>query len=676
MADGGIYQNLPGNNCVNICEHIKVLIHAGELLDPKAFIWFYDPDRGCYRATVEELFAANTDEATNDNAGLPAVRNLIGTHTSVSGTLIDFFETITSFGTPVVNDTDPDNVVITLPFNQEGGTVQNLQFTVPIPSPVSTFDSIDLKFDANGDLIVEAVYTDDDGNTSTITDTTPVVLPSVCDGISNLPLAAAIPTGAQAIYHTAAGVCGRAPFPAGPEYITCDGSTLTTTDRIVTAPTGAYASGYTVNQSDADGCLTLSDIYYNRARRSHTFGEASMSNDAQGYGSSITGGLRNITATGAAYSHIGGGYDHSITIGTTNGIGWGRNNDITAGSYNGIVSGYNQNITAGNYNTIGGGVSNDIKAGSYNTIVGGSAIDFEAGTGSYNVAGGVNTTFNGGSYTTAFGNNHRIDGGVAGFTAGQQNRIRLGNYVSQFGYSHDNVAGNATTQGGYNHTNTSGSYNSQFGYAHIIDAGQSIFQGGQSNRNRSGNYVSQLGLSHDNQAGSYTTQLGYNHTNITGNGNTQIGYQNRQDAGFYGSQLGTNNRIRLGNYNTAIGTSHDIQNGTGTTVLGYDNTHIAGAYNYMLASTSIHRSGNYSGMIGYSHDNTGTGNMLIGYNNTTNTNYSVSIGRNLNNTTQDGIMIANNFQRLGFFGTAPITRQTANTLPQLLAALKAYGLIL
>ena len=336
----------------------------------------------------------------------------------------------------------------------------------------------------------------------------------------------------------------------------CGGWVLTSTDQVLVSPTGTYASGYTINQEDANGCATRADTYYDRARRTHTFGKASMQNDAQGYGSSVTGWLRNTTATWASYSHIWGWYDHSITVWTANTIGWGRNNDITAWSYNGISYWYNHNITAGNYNTIGWGNANDIKAGSYNTIVWGSAIDFEAGTGSYNVAGWVNHTFNWGNYTTAFGNNHISDWWVAWFMAWQSNSIRAGNYNTLLGFSHDNIAGSWNFLWGYNHTNTSGNYNT------------------------------------------------------------------------------------------------------------------------LLWFTNINRSGSHNVALWYSHDVSWAGNTILWYNNTANTNYSVSIGRNLNNTTQDGIMIANSFQRIWFFWTTPITRQTVNNTSQLITALKAYWLIL
>lgn len=591
---------------------------------------------------------------------------------------------------PVVTYPTPSTANVALTYNQEGGTQQVINIPIAFPTPASAITAFDVAFTGtspNLTLTVSGTYLDDNGNSVPFTDSAPITLGENKDfvqytGNNTVPTGTppdgvdtrVLANGDRYDWNGSAWVL--VPAAVLPVYITCDGTPLTVTDRIATAPTGAYASGYTVNQEDANGCATRADTYYNFARRSHTFGESLMSNDAQGYGSSVTGGLRNTTATAASYSHIGGGYDHSITVGTASTIGGGRNNDITAGSYNGIAFGYNQNITAGNYNTIGGGDGNDIKAGSYNTIVGGSAIDFEAGTGSYNVAGGVNTTFNGGNYSTAFGNNHIIDGGVAGFTAGLQNRIRAGSYVSQFGYSHDNVTGTSTTQGGYNHTNTSGSYNSQLGYSHIIDVGQSITQGGQSNRNRAGNYNSQFGFSHDNQAGSGNFQAGYDHLIVNSTYTSQTGFRQRADAGNYHTMHGTNNTIVAGSYNTTIGNSHIVTAGTGHSVFGWDNTVDGGNYSFMGGVTSRHRSGNYNAVLGYSHDVSGTGNMLFGYDNTTNATYSVSIGRSLNNTTTDGIMIANTFQRLGFFGATPITRQTANTLPQLLTALKAYGLIL
>lgn len=84
---------------------------------------------------------------------------------------------ITSHGTPVVTYPTADTANILLPYNQEGGTIENINIPITFPTPVSSFDSIDLKFDGNGDLIVEGVYTNDQGVQSTVTDQTPVELP-------------------------------------------------------------------------------------------------------------------------------------------------------------------------------------------------------------------------------------------------------------------------------------------------------------------------------------------------------------------------------------------------------------------------------------------------------------------------------------------------------------------
>lgn len=604
------------------CTDIKGAYEETGAIPSSAFLYLYNPDKGgCARTTVTNLLASNSDVL----AQIQTAGNAIAEHTDIGGNTVQILETVTAIANPAVTGND-----LTFDYVDEAGNTNTQSFT--LPTPVSVVNSIDLKPTGNpNEFTVEIVYTNDLGVQTTIADTTPIIVPSVCEQFGDLALAAAVPAGAQAMYRTASGVCGRAPFPAGPTYLTCDDTALNTTDRITTAPTGAFTSGYTVNQGAANGCLTLADTYYDAARYSHTFGKSRRSNDAQGTGSSVTGGLRNTIATAGSYGHIGGGYDHSITTGTANMIGGGRNNDITAGSYNGIHSGYNQNITAGNYNTIGGGVGNDIKAGSYNTIVGGSAIDFEAGTGSYNVAGGVNHTTNGGSYNTLFGNANITDAGNSNFLVGQSNRTRTGSYSGQIGYSHDIAGGGAIFQSGYNHTNSLGSYN---------------------------------------------TQQGYDHTIVSSSYSTQQGYRQRIDSGNYHQMMGTNNRIRGGNYNIAVGNSHDIQAGTGHSVYGWSNTVIGGNYSFMGGVNSTHRGGNYNFELGYSNDLNGTGNGLIGYSNTSTGNYGVAIGRNLTIAGSDEIKIANSFQKLAFFNGTASVRQTANNLPQLLAALKLYGLIL
>ena len=127
------------------------------------------------------------------------------------------------------------------------------------------------------------------------------------------------------------------------------------------------------------------------------------------------------------------------------------------------------------------------------------------------------------------------------------------------------------------------------------------------------------------------------------------------------------------------GYNHTNTAGTANTLLGYSHTNVAGSYNFIAGgNTSINRTGSYNIILAHSSDVSGTGNAVLGYNPTTNANYSVSIGRNLVNNTTDGVMIANNFQRLGFYGNTPIARQTlANNAPnaQIVLALKNLGLV-
>ena len=73
-------------------------------------------------------------EVTNTQAG-----NTIATH-NANGTATDINETITNFGTPAVDATDPTNVEVTLPYNQEGNTTQSVVFEIPIPDEVTVTD--------------------------------------------------------------------------------------------------------------------------------------------------------------------------------------------------------------------------------------------------------------------------------------------------------------------------------------------------------------------------------------------------------------------------------------------------------------------------------------------------------------------------------------------------------
>lgn len=56
--------------------------------------------------------------------------NTIATHNG-GGLTTDIDETITNFGTPIVDTTDPTNTEVTLPYDQEGGTTQNVVFEIP-----------------------------------------------------------------------------------------------------------------------------------------------------------------------------------------------------------------------------------------------------------------------------------------------------------------------------------------------------------------------------------------------------------------------------------------------------------------------------------------------------------------------------------------------------------------
>jgi len=377
-------------------------------------------------------------------------------------------------------------------------------------------------------------------------------------------------------------------------YITCDGTTLTATDRIVTAPT-RFASGFGTNQANANECLTRMDLFYNIGRRSLAGGDNYLGNEAQGYGSIVGNGLRNETTARGSYGGVFTGTDNEVD-GSRSFIGAGANNTIT-GSYSAIAAGI-RNSSAGAYHFIGGGNTNVHTASSYSAIVGGLR---NTNSSAYNVIGGYLQN------VTSFGN---LSVGYRNTVAGNRsavwgdlNNLRAGAFNTVGGYSHD-IRGQGNTVLGYNH--------SQLNNA---------------------NYNSMLGLSHTNTNGSYNGSMGYRSINTAGNGNMMLGYLNTNSAGSYNTLTGYGNRNRTGSHNVALGYSHDI---------------------------------------------TGTGNALFGYNNRANTNYSVSIGRNINNTTQDGIMIANSFQRLGFYGVPPVPRQNlpvVATLAQIQAALTNLGLI-
>lgn len=501
---------VPAGNCqCDLCAEMEALYIETGAIDAAVYIPIFDETNGCARTTLANLLASNSDSVTNTIAG-----NRIAVHTDVAGNAVEIFETVTTL-VPAANG----SFVYT---NESGVPV-----TYTPPTPVSVVNSIDLRPTGNpNEFTVEITYTDDNGNTVVTTDTTPVTIASA------------------------------------PDYLTCDGTALLPTDRIVLAPT-TFADGHAANQNVAGECLTRADIFYNLGRRSITGGENYLNNGGNGYGSFIGNGV---------------------------------NNNIDA-SYSAIAAGNGNDIIAGSYHFIGGGLQNRVRSSSYSAISGGYQNDV---TGPYHEVSGYRNVTTGygnriGGYRNNVTMNRSIIHGDGSTGAGTMNAL--------FGYAHRNVAGSYNALSGYNHTNTNGTYNTLMGLRNINTAGNYTTAGGTGNRNTAGSGNSMFGGAHINTAGSY---------------NFMGGYRNRAD----------------GNYNAALGYTNYID---------------------------------------------GVGNMVFGYNNRTNANYSVTLGRNLTNNTQDGIMIANSFQRLGFFGVQPVPRPTLNsataTTAQIVVALETLGLV-
>ena len=278
----------------------------------------------------------------------------------------------------------------------------------------------------------------------------------------------------------------------------------------------------------------------------------------------------------------------------------------------------------------------------------------------------------------------------------------------------------AVVSGNRNLTATAASY--AFigsGVSNEIQAGtRNSILGGNQNIISAGSYTAIGGGFQNNLSGSYSLVSGYRH-NITGYGNSISGYRatvsgNRSIVGgdlntvggtqnlvtgssntvntSYNGIVGRLNQVIAGNYNNLGGLRSVNTAGSYNTIHGVDNNNIAGSYNAIFGNNSDIVSGNgsfisglssridgsYNASFGNSHEIDGVGSMTIGYNNTVNNNFAVAIGRNLVNTTQDGIMIGNSFQRLGFGGVQPIPRPVVNsataTTTDIVLALEALGL--
>lgn len=126
------------------------------------------------------------DAATSIMTG-QTTGHTIATHDDGTGTTFEIKETITDFDAATVDNTDILNPIITLPYNKEDGTQQDVSFTFSIPSPVSVVNSIDLQLTGT-DLTVILDYTDDNGNNQVISDTTPIDLSAFQDYIEDINL--------------------------------------------------------------------------------------------------------------------------------------------------------------------------------------------------------------------------------------------------------------------------------------------------------------------------------------------------------------------------------------------------------------------------------------------------------------------------------------------------------
>lgn len=92
------------------------------------------------------------------------------------GNLVTDNETVTSIATPTVDYTDPLNPIVTLDYTNEDRSQNPVNFTLNLPAPVSTVNSITLLESNPNELTVQIVYTDDNGDSQTITSTTPIDL--------------------------------------------------------------------------------------------------------------------------------------------------------------------------------------------------------------------------------------------------------------------------------------------------------------------------------------------------------------------------------------------------------------------------------------------------------------------------------------------------------------------
>ncbi|MEO8768535.1 MAG: hypothetical protein ABI402_00565 [Ferruginibacter sp.] len=391
------------------------------------------------------------------------------------------------------------------------------------------------------------------------------------------------------------------------------------------------------------GAMGKGNIVYNQS------GVAlGQDNRDSGY-ASITGGVSNTVRSGVQYSSSFG-YSNLINAGSSNtAIGesniiksgravtaagyantidssnfsntFGTSNDILKGNSH-IAAGENNTIRSGNANSIFG--QNNIADGSYLGAIGyNNSLFFQSGvalgqnnkdSGYASIAAGLGNIINAGvQYSSSFGYNNQLNAGASNMTIGESNIIK---------------SGRSSTGIGFGNIIDSSNFSNTLGTANNILNGNSHIVAGENNTVKAGNANSIFGRNNFAN-GSYLGAIGkdnnvfYLSAVALGQGNKDSGYASlaaginntiRADV-LYSNAIGYNNQVNSGSSNMAMGELNIIQSGRGNTLSGYNNTTAAnysslfGVSNQVLTGSS-HMAGGESNII-----KSGSANSVFGINN-------------------------------------------------------------
>jgi hypothetical protein len=324
---------------------------------------------------------------------------------------------------------------------------------------------------------------------------------------------------------------------------------------------GGY-SGNTISPTTYGQTIAGGGAFFYENRTSNTYATVGggRKNRADGYGSTIAGGIDNSASSD--YAVVAGGLNNQAT-GSSSGIGGGFYN--VAAGYVAYVGGGDLNWAMTQNATIGGGYSNTITGGQsfadgVNGTIGGGVFNYNSGFaatiagGHGNQATGEWTTLGGGGFNTASARSATASGGEYNVASGPRSTVGGGGYNLAAG-SGSTIGGggfNGATFSGNRASGTASTIGGGYGNVTSGDANYGTIGGGQSN---------QISATAGTNLNIATIGGGYNNK-ITLGGATIAGGNSNTASGFDATVGG-------GNGNTASGGASTVPGGASNQALGY-----------------------------------------------------------------------------------------------------------